>query len=616
MDLWTSIVFNLMNNKVEKLEEIFESNKFITASYLNKVHKHGNTLIGMAVINGNIPIVKLLLKYGSRTETKVIYDQWGPFENTCAPVLFHAVDEIESGSSKLSKLLLRHGSNIDSRDSLGQSLLHIACSQGKIKTVQFLLRHKIDVNACDNRGRTVLMTALQYYDPKVTKLLLKHKPKIHLKDNKGRNILHFCNRIGECPHLFKWFIYKGVKLCKDHKGVLPLIENAHRHTSIIQFFMKSKHISLDTIIEYQEKALANNIIGYIDSTLPLQPTLHAQRSELQRLIRQREEKSISIDPNKSIIAKAIGVQEIICSDSPRIFGNVEFVTLQAFFYLERIIGFEYFLIANILEYCLHCESLNSTQQFKLCNTIPFDFKNIGPFTNILFSEHTSLLSYWFRQEEFLSSIDNLLLQDCLLNRINSLLTAADNNYVKGFRRFVASRTLEQVTKTLGLLLLLQPEKSNIQTLKSILSKISDFCFKRFKSDYLQSILLAQRRTYRISYFIANPDTTRVIDFLLILLGSDVALVRNKSEFLIHSAAKIDYERHAKLMVSKLIDSGCHQDTRDSRGYTYSDILKARGIENQHEQKSSLQCLTARVITTKSVDYSPLPKALQTFVELH
>ena len=614
MDMWTSVVFNILNNRVDKQKEIFESNsKLITPTFLNKHYKDGITLIGMAVNKGDVPMVKLLLKHGCNTETKIIYRHHRTaFDCTGAPVIFHAINKIENGKSKLSKILLRHGADINAKNSIGQSLLHIACQWGNEKTVRFLLRHKIDINAKDNLGNTVLMTAFKYYNSKITNLLLKHKPNIHAKNNKGQNVLHFCNRYEECPHLFKWFILKGVQLCKDEKGFLPFIENAHRHTSIIQFLAESKHCVSEDIIEYEEKALANNIIEGIDSTLPLL----AQRYKVQQLIKQREVKGKSINPHDSAIAKAIGIHEIVNSENPRIFGNVEFITLQAFFYFERITGYDYHLISNIIDFCSHCESLTSAQQFKLCNTPSIDFNNLGIFSGNIINEHTLLLKRWIRQKEFLKSVENLELQNCLLTMLDNLLSNAEREYIKGNRLWMPYKKLEHITLSLGLLLLLKPEKCIIQKLQIILTKISDFCFKNFKSDFLQSILLAQGRSFHFTYFIADLHTTHVVDFLLILLGTKVATTRNKFEFLIHSAARIEHVPDAKLMVSKLLKAGCHHDTRDNKGYTYYDIFKSRGIENQHKRELSLQCLTAREISKYSIDYSQIPKALQTFVELH
>lgn len=69
--------------------------------------------------------------------------------------------------------LLDAGADVDVRDPVGRTPLHLACICGAVKVVKLLLERKARVSARTTCGRTPMHLAAQYGHPEVVKLLLK-----------------------------------------------------------------------------------------------------------------------------------------------------------------------------------------------------------------------------------------------------------------------------------------------------------------------------------------------------------------------------------------------------------------------------------------------------------
>jgi ankyrin repeat protein len=127
--------------------------------------KLGTTPLSFAVRHGNIPLIKLLLKYGADPNTK-LYD--------------------------------------------GDSILHLA--NANMEIINILLEAGIDINTQNDKGYTYLFSLVElrsfnYHVPLITKLLKLCN--LNIKDHKGRTVLYHAVRCGNL---------KSVELLLQHNA--------------------------------------------------------------------------------------------------------------------------------------------------------------------------------------------------------------------------------------------------------------------------------------------------------------------------------------------------------------------------------------------------------------
>ncbi|CAK4851577.1 unnamed protein product [Aphanomyces euteiches] len=113
---------------------------------------------------------------------------------------------------------INDGRDINERNAMGQSALHLAVSMPKaVDFIDVLLEHGADVNAKDYDGLTPLMVVASHGNLQLLKFVMGRAPSIRLNavDNKGFSALHHAcakNQVQICDYL--------VALASDHQVVL------------------------------------------------------------------------------------------------------------------------------------------------------------------------------------------------------------------------------------------------------------------------------------------------------------------------------------------------------------------------------------------------------------
>jgi V8-like Glu-specific endopeptidase len=100
----------------------------------------------------------------------------------------------------------------------GQTLMHVAASQGKTDIVSYLLKKGASPNVKDNNGRTVLSYAASMGQSDIVKLLLDRGAKVDEVDNYGNTALHIAVVTGSMD-MVKNIVDKGANLdLKNNEG--------------------------------------------------------------------------------------------------------------------------------------------------------------------------------------------------------------------------------------------------------------------------------------------------------------------------------------------------------------------------------------------------------------
>lgn len=93
--------------------------------------------------------------------------------------------------------LLRRGAQVDAKDALGRTALHIAATRGHSKMVDMLLRGGADPSAADGRGMSVLVAAVMHGQFQIAKRLLRTGAGIAQSDTKVHEAVWHVMESGE-----------------------------------------------------------------------------------------------------------------------------------------------------------------------------------------------------------------------------------------------------------------------------------------------------------------------------------------------------------------------------------------------------------------------------------
>jgi len=118
-----------------------------------------------AVANGDIEQVKLLISKGADVNSR----------NRLNGTPLHIA--VQYRRQALIELLIDKGTDVNAKDSNGQTALRFALDTGQKGVIELLIAKGADVNAMDNRGENALSMAKRRQQTEIVELLLKHGAK-------------------------------------------------------------------------------------------------------------------------------------------------------------------------------------------------------------------------------------------------------------------------------------------------------------------------------------------------------------------------------------------------------------------------------------------------------
>lgn len=204
------LLFYVRNNNLKETENLLRSG--ISADLPDpSPESRGETALMKAVINKDLNMIRLLLKYGAninsvdeRGESAVLlaaylnqfevvrYLQGAGADINLAskagitPIMTAA----DHGNLALVKYLLSKGASLLDKTSNGFTLL-MAAAKYQPEVTEFLIQKGLDVNAQTSYGGTALMVAAKTGNIESLKTLLNHGAKVHLTNKAGHNALFY-----------------------------------------------------------------------------------------------------------------------------------------------------------------------------------------------------------------------------------------------------------------------------------------------------------------------------------------------------------------------------------------------------------------------------------------
>ena len=139
--------------------------------------KDGNSLLHWAIISGNYPLAKALIKTNMNLDHKN--------SQGCTPFEF----AIQYKEKKIIELLIKHHVKFFSRE--GFTTLHAVSAYGNLNLFNKIVKNYRNQNMKDLYGRSPLHWAAQEGNLTITKALIKNGAKVNLRDKEGFTALYY-----------------------------------------------------------------------------------------------------------------------------------------------------------------------------------------------------------------------------------------------------------------------------------------------------------------------------------------------------------------------------------------------------------------------------------------
>ncbi|XP_055838337.1 ankyrin-3-like [Episyrphus balteatus] len=126
-------------------------------------------------------ITEKLLQFGAYVDSKAnLYHKKEYTPLHCAT---------ENGDLEIVKVLLKKGANVNFKTADGLTSLHLACKTGNVEIIDLLLSSNADINAREHNKLTPLYIAVENSRREAAKLLMDHGAKINDEFDNGKTIL-------------------------------------------------------------------------------------------------------------------------------------------------------------------------------------------------------------------------------------------------------------------------------------------------------------------------------------------------------------------------------------------------------------------------------------------
>ncbi|MGD9305738.1 MAG: ankyrin repeat domain-containing protein, partial [Desulfobacterales bacterium] len=131
-------------------------------------------------------------------------------------------EAVETNDIGKVKALLASGADVNGRDMLGETPLHLAAVRGYKETSSLLIGKGADVNAGDKRGLTPLHAAAWMGHKEIVTMLISEGADVNARDEDGVAALHTAALAGR-KDTVDLLITKGAAInAKNEDGITPL----------------------------------------------------------------------------------------------------------------------------------------------------------------------------------------------------------------------------------------------------------------------------------------------------------------------------------------------------------------------------------------------------------
>lgn len=142
------------------------------------------TALQVACVNGDLPIVELLIDSGA--DVNLEGGEYGSAVNAA----------VANGDNRIISYLIDKGAKLDTKSAEGRTAIHLSAKNGDTKLLERLLCHDTDITIADNEGVTPLHLAASSGNSETVKFLLEKGANIAAATSMGRTPLCYACQMG------------------------------------------------------------------------------------------------------------------------------------------------------------------------------------------------------------------------------------------------------------------------------------------------------------------------------------------------------------------------------------------------------------------------------------
>ncbi|XP_063795336.1 CARD- and ANK-domain containing inflammasome adapter protein-like [Pseudophryne corroboree] len=172
-------------------------------------------------------------------------------------------DAVAKGDLSLLESLLK-GSDVNAVNSSGETLLHVAASNGHVPVIEYLLAKGAKVDAKDRKQETALHRAAENGHTEAVRVLLRAGANIYSLDNDSQSPIHLAARNNH-QEIVKLFLQEEGKRYKNRSNFLHLAA-AKDNSKLAQMLLRNG-AAVDATDEKKRTALFHAVSGGHEATV-------------------------------------------------------------------------------------------------------------------------------------------------------------------------------------------------------------------------------------------------------------------------------------------------------------------------------------------------------------
>jgi ankyrin repeat protein len=200
----TALEYAIIQKNFEAAKALIENGADIN----EKTFKQA-TLTHLIVMEQDLDLVKTAIKHGADVNA---VDNYGE------PPLFYAITQ-----KKIIELLIENGSNIDTVNNAGDTILHKAASSDNFELLKYLVEKGADLHVKNKSNATPMHIAAEKGNLEIVTYCINNGLDIHAK-TRNRNLLYNA-ALSSNSNLVKYCIENGVEAPSDGKFYELIIKN-------------------------------------------------------------------------------------------------------------------------------------------------------------------------------------------------------------------------------------------------------------------------------------------------------------------------------------------------------------------------------------------------------
>ncbi|XP_073085658.1 ankyrin repeat domain-containing protein 26 isoform X5 [Manis javanica] len=146
--------------------------------------------------------------------------------------------------AKVQQVLLLGKNDLNDRDKMNRTALHLACANGHAEVVTLLVERKCQLNLYDNENRTALIKAVQCQQEECATILLEHGANPNLTDTDGNTALHYA-AIGQNLSIAEKLLSHNASIeARNKDDLTPLLLAVSENKQQMVEFLAKKEASI------------------------------------------------------------------------------------------------------------------------------------------------------------------------------------------------------------------------------------------------------------------------------------------------------------------------------------------------------------------------------------